>query len=207
MTSNSDALFDGKKEYATRQAKDASPKGSWDEGVTGLLGVVNAHPHLYSTSSCSGRVSIYVEGPKGRKGGGEWLFVTHAFSEFAAMKLDELDVDGGGSEREIVMKFEPMILHLCARNAAMATKALGMAISCGFRESGMVPQKGRETVMVGIRSSLRLEIPLGSVTPDGAALDLKLDQAYLLWLQHIVERKFAENEERIHRLERGFREL
>lgn len=73
---------------------DLSPKGSIDAGVRDLIDEINAVPTLVTTSSCSGRVSVYVEGRKqeaysldaesvgivasaGGKGGGRWLFVSH----------------------------------------------------------------------------------------------------------------------------------
>lgn len=82
---------------------DASPKGSVDAGIRDLIGRLNAHAGLVTTSSCAGRVSVYLEGEKkggkrtdaagvaetargggsvaassaGGKGGGEWLFVSH----------------------------------------------------------------------------------------------------------------------------------
>lgn len=46
---------------------DASPKGSVDEGIRGLIGRINAREGLVTTSSCAGRVSVYLEG---RRSGG-----------------------------------------------------------------------------------------------------------------------------------------
>ncbi|KAK4155163.1 methyltransferase TYW3-domain-containing protein [Chaetomidium leptoderma] len=43
---------------------DASPKGSVDVGVRHLIGHINAHAGLVTTSSCAGRVSVYLEGRK-----------------------------------------------------------------------------------------------------------------------------------------------
>jgi tRNA wybutosine-synthesizing protein 3 len=82
---------------------DASPKGSVDAGIRHLIDQLNRHAGLVTTSSCAGRVSVYLEGRKttgsastdeawageserasgnaassaGGKGGGEWLFVSH----------------------------------------------------------------------------------------------------------------------------------
>ncbi|KAK5654392.1 hypothetical protein OQA88_7301 [Cercophora sp. LCS_1] len=85
------------EEYA-----DASPKGSVDAGIRQLIDELNRQEGLVTTSSCAGRVSVYLEGRKsstsevadgaedrvqssaGGKGGGEWLYVSHD-------PLDELD--------------------------------------------------------------------------------------------------------------------
>jgi tRNA wybutosine-synthesizing protein 3 len=73
---------------------DLSPKGSVDIGIRELLAEINAIATLVTTSSCAGRVCVYVEGQKqpaksfrgqsadavassGGKGGGKWLFVSH----------------------------------------------------------------------------------------------------------------------------------
>jgi len=99
---------------------DASPKGSVDEGIRHLIDEINGRDGLVTTSSCAGRVSVFVEGSKkgdggqrvveggdaeagnrgeekpasavgGKGGGGTWLFVSHE-------KVDEgvLRGDGGG---------------------------------------------------------------------------------------------------------------
>jgi tRNA wybutosine-synthesizing protein 3 len=46
---------------------DLSPKGSVDEGIRELIRDVNALEGLVTTSSCAGRVSVFVEGSKRRK--------------------------------------------------------------------------------------------------------------------------------------------
>jgi tRNA wybutosine-synthesizing protein 3 len=114
---------------------DLSPKGSVDEGIRGLIDVINSVPGLVTTSSCAGRVSIYVEGKKrnaldqnegqaiagkGGKGGGKWIFVSHdpvsldneAWTGSLLAKF-ELQLYAGSeiSETEslIHLKFEPMV--------------------------------------------------------------------------------------------------
>ena len=85
---------------------DASPKGSVDDGVRELIGQINNTPGFVTTSSCAGRIAVYLDGPPklapslspaveddetaavvaGRtptasasgKGGGRWLFSSHA---------------------------------------------------------------------------------------------------------------------------------
>ena len=75
---------------------DRSPKGSVDEGIRDLIGSINALPGLVTTSSCAGRISVFLEGrrdkqvqtsqreqperqfaPSGGKGAGKWLYVSH----------------------------------------------------------------------------------------------------------------------------------
>jgi tRNA wybutosine-synthesizing protein 3 len=76
---------------------DLSPKGSVDEGIKALINDINSIEGLVTTSSCAGRVSVYLDGsytssklvnhrdenldPKnstlGSKGGGQWLYISH----------------------------------------------------------------------------------------------------------------------------------
>ncbi|KAF3918053.1 hypothetical protein ABW21_db0205306 [Orbilia brochopaga] len=81
---------------------DASPKGSVDTHILPLIELLNQQDGIVTTSSCSGRVSVFLEGRKevhndsrnrdsdsiqeslenlaavgGKGGGGKWLLVTH----------------------------------------------------------------------------------------------------------------------------------
>ena len=80
---------------------DKSPKGSVDSQITTLITEINGYEGLVTTSSCAGRVSVYVEGrgtagavftpdgdgdgetrlkataTVGGKGGGRWAYVSH----------------------------------------------------------------------------------------------------------------------------------
>jgi tRNA(Phe) wybutosine-synthesizing methylase Tyw3 len=88
---------------------DASPKGSIDTQILPLITRLNEHADAFTTSSCSGRISVFLEGAKllvesepsaedgrapsapsvgitGGKGeGGKWLFVSHDPVEFTSM--------------------------------------------------------------------------------------------------------------------------
>lgn len=74
---------------------DLSPKGSIDAPIRSLISDINHTDGLVTTSSCSGRICVFLEGRKagssvvaaeppddapagpGGKGGGAWLFVSH----------------------------------------------------------------------------------------------------------------------------------
>lgn len=115
MTSNSTPLpqsFLAKKKRILQQLAvpdedydDLSPKGSVDLGIRDLIEEINALEGCVTTSSCAGRVSVFLEGKKtsgkegengegegegerenvatttvgvgGKGGGGRWLFVSH----------------------------------------------------------------------------------------------------------------------------------
>ncbi|KAL4898820.1 methyltransferase TYW3-domain-containing protein [Aspergillus ambiguus] len=90
---------------------DLSPKGSVDEGIRDLIRDINGLPGLVTTSSCAGRISVFLEGrkkqpkaseeqqqqqqqqrqfvPSGGKGAGKWLYVSHDPLEEKATSLHE----------------------------------------------------------------------------------------------------------------------
>lgn len=101
---------------------DLSPKGSVDRGVRELCAEINTLDGFVTTSSCAGRIAVYLEGGQQKtlpdediddatiataattstagsgKGGGEWLFVSHDPLELDAttgglMKLFGMDPD------------------------------------------------------------------------------------------------------------------
>ena len=111
---------------------DLSPKGSVDEGIRHLIAEINAVQGLVTTSSCAGRVSVFVEGRKtavcdeggdaqlagvgGKGGGGNWLLVSHDPVEendawIQGLDLaDEANVSAGSAGRRLIhFKFEPMV--------------------------------------------------------------------------------------------------
>ncbi|KAJ6151296.1 hypothetical protein N7470_007890 [Penicillium chermesinum] len=142
---------------------DLSPKGSVDKGIRDLIGDINALPGLVTTSSCAGRISIFLEGttkssrpepepqtqfaPSGGKGAGRWLYVSHDPFDFGQNHTSLLEqfglVEGDGkppsgqSLRLVRFHFEPLILHIMAATLSHAQPVLSAASSSGFRESGL----------------------------------------------------------------------
>ncbi|KAL0398768.1 UNVERIFIED_CONTAM: tRNA wybutosine-synthesizing protein 2/3/4 [Sesamum radiatum] len=64
-------------------APDKSPKGTVDAPIIPLLTAINSHPSYFTTSSCSGRITILSQptaspsASKKKARGGSWLFVSH----------------------------------------------------------------------------------------------------------------------------------
>ena len=42
--------------------EDASPKGSVDDGIRELISLINNNEHYVTTSSCAGRVAVFLDG-------------------------------------------------------------------------------------------------------------------------------------------------
>ncbi|KAK3673178.1 hypothetical protein LTR78_007018 [Recurvomyces mirabilis] len=156
------------------QYTDLSPKGSVDAGIRDLIAEINDSPDYVTTSSCAGRIAVYLEGSKGAKGGGKWLYTSHEpieVPEGPGEVLQMFGVLGGAVQcatpsdaekaRFVHFKFEPMILHILSSSLKPAQRIMSAAMSAGFRESGInsiLPhtspqQTSPATPMVGVRSS------------------------------------------------------
>ncbi|CAN1326735.1 tRNA wybutosine-synthesizing protein 2/3/4 [Linum perenne] len=149
---------------------DKSPKGFIDEPIIPLLNLINSHPSYFTTSSCSGRISILSQpkpssssAPKKKARGGSWLFITHDPADASAvvsLVFPPPDSTIPDSSHELVFRFEPLIIAVECRDVDSAQSLVSLAISSGFRESG-ITSASKKRVIVGIRCSIRMEVPLG----------------------------------------------
>ncbi|KAJ1700928.1 hypothetical protein LUZ63_000707 [Rhynchospora breviuscula] len=183
-------------------APDKSPKGGVDAPIIPLLDLLNSHPSFFTTSSCSGRISILLSNPdpstnqvqnqekkKKKAGGGRWLFVSHEKAELeTVLKLLFGDLKEEDVGFEAVLRFEPMIVAVDCRDLDAARQLVGVAISSGFRESGITSVQKR--VMVAVRCSIRMEVPLGQVG------NLLVSDEYVSYLIGIANRKLEANKQR-----------
>lgn len=187
---------------------DYSPKGSVDHEIVPLINIINCKRDLVTTSSCAGRVSIFIEGDKsgeklkvGGKGlGGHWLFFTHDPAKLVPQWRKGLDdyehvchVDPESPRRYVLYKFEPFILHVKCRDHATARALFSLAVSCGFRETGIGSNDN-----VAIRISMRIDAPIGFLK--GSKIHLLASREYLAELDARALELFTKNNRRINQL-------
>lgn len=105
------------------QYQDLSPKGSVDAGIRELISEINSLPEYVTTSSCAGRIAVYLEGAKGAKGGGKWLFTSHdpvdlptdegeCFSILGISRGNPTTPEETADSRFVHFKFEPLVSAL-----------------------------------------------------------------------------------------------
>lgn len=201
--------FDVSKRNAVEKL-DKSPKGSIDAPILELVGAVNGHADFVTTSTCSGRVSLYEARDQG---GGRWRVVAHrtvSLAEiadavtpgWAACATPYGGTAGAGvpewANSLVSLKVEPPIMHVQCRDVAAAKRLLQVALRAGYRESGLVLSESSK-VMLAIRTTANcLEIPLAA---DGAQL---VPDAYLAWVVDHANAKFSANAERLDGLHATF---
>ncbi|KAJ4828742.1 hypothetical protein Tsubulata_025157 [Turnera subulata] len=179
---------------------DKSPKGTVDAPIIPLLQAINSHPCFYTTSSCSGRISILATpkplpnspSPPAKARGGSWLFITHDYPAHPDSILPLLfcppDPAPATTTSDLVFRFEPLIVAVECRDVEAASSLVALAVRSGFRESGITSAGKR--VIVGIRSSIRMEVPLG----DSGSLLVSPD--YVRFLVGLANEKMEANRKR-----------
>ncbi|PFH61243.1 hypothetical protein XA68_17877 [Ophiocordyceps unilateralis] len=213
---------------------DASPKGSVDEAIRPLIEDINRFDGFVTTSSCAGRVSVFLEGIKtpaaaenaqrtptagvgGKGAGGTWLFVSHkpvARDEpwADALEFVEDTVANGREDRLIHFKFEPMILHVLTTSPAHAQLLLRAGLQAGFRESGAIniepahydDNEQSTTPMVAIRSQGLGLESLIGCQAGDGRRRCFVSADYLETLRTIADERFIENAKRIDRFRAAF---
>uniref|UniRef100_T1JA02 tRNA wybutosine-synthesizing protein 3 homolog n=1 Tax=Strigamia maritima TaxID=126957 RepID=T1JA02_STRMM len=135
---------------------DLSKKGSIDEPIRDLVEYINGCNDFVTSSSCSGRVVVYCQVTEGKiiKSGCKWILVSHEKVDGDAL-FAVLDPKKG----DLVLKFEPFILHVQCRHLQHAQFMHKIAINSGFRNSGITMGKAGK-ITLAVRSSLSLEVPL-----------------------------------------------
>jgi len=169
---------------------DKSKKGNVDAPLVSLIDVINHHPDLYTTSSCSGRISLFTDNDSRIKADASWLFVTH---EQANVKDIFLTLKQSLPESIVWLRAEGLILHVCARDIAVAKKLVQFAQSHGFKKSTLLGFSKR--FIVEILSTQRIDAP---IAVDGHLL---VDEAYISFLVNLANKKLDRTHEQITELE------
>ncbi|EMG48615.1 hypothetical protein G210_0789 [Candida maltosa Xu316] len=171
---------------------------------------------MVTTSSCSGRVSVFLEGLKNMnstsvvsKGNyGRWLFVTHDpknldnWYDSIPFKYDTTKFPSDANARSILYKFEALILHVKCRNEEMAQKLYILAMNNGFRESGI-----GNNFNVAIRVNIKLDIPIGFQDVDSEDVNCFVDREYLKYITKISHERFTENFKKLDQLYKSIEQL
>jgi tRNA wybutosine-synthesizing protein 3 len=157
---------------------DFSPKGSIDAPVIELVDFINDLPDYVTTSSCSGRISVFRD--ENSTKGIQWILVVHGVITVKQLKdaIITQDIVTAGSHY-IVLKCEAFILHVRCRDLESGRKLHQIAMGCGFRESGL--SMGQKRVQLAIRTTAYgLELPMAIGTKillDDFALDVIVSEA------------------------------
>lgn len=140
-----------KKNFLSK--KDKSNKGAIDRPILKLIEAINKKENYFTTSSCSGRTTIWIEPTTGIKKDVEFLYETHS-------KTNIKNIEKHLKQRpkqQLWFRFEPMILHVSCRTIEDANRLLD-TIRQHFKHSGIMA--ARKKIMLEIRGSEFIETPI-----------------------------------------------
>ena len=159
--------FEEQKERAMKGLRKALAEDKVDKDVIPLLERINALDNYFTTSSCSGRISIMEMPYFGDKVNSVWLGKWHR--EVTAEEV--LEAIGKHKSGQLWFLVRSPILHVAARTMEDVVELLNLAIGLGFKYSN-IKSVSHKKLLVEIRSTERMDVPLGE---DG---ELWVDEEY-----------------------------
>ncbi len=174
---------------------DQSKKGNVDVQIKDLLDLINDKYDYYTTSSCAGRINLFVEPKSGRKDHAEWLFVSHDTAQADSV----LESVAKLPKETVWFRFESAILHICCRDMGAAKTLVDLAHKMGFKHSGIISMSKR--IMVEIVSTERIDTP---ISKEGKLL---VSEDYITFLVEKANKKLDKNRERIDKFKKSFSKL
>jgi len=205
--SETSSLFDKQKSDCFSKI-DLSRKGSIDEPILKIIETLNTHKNYFSLSSCSGRIVVLREGGSPIdahqdeasneltssvvKAGCAWIHVDHEVVDVdKVLQLIQQHTESQITKGCVVIKFEPLVLHIQCRSTEHAKLLHTVAIEAGFRNSGITLGKSGKVVSA-VRSTHALEVP---VSDDSGKLLVSPD--YIKFILRKSNTKLEENFRRI----------
>lgn len=113
---------------------DKSNEKKWDEKIKPLCDKINFKENYFTTSSCSGRITIVKTTEN--KIEDAFLFKSHEKVTFVQIKKIVNSI-----EEVAYFRMEACALHVACKNFDDAIKLLDIARSIGFKKSGIISDK------------------------------------------------------------------
>ncbi len=148
--------FEEQKVKAMESLRRALEEDKVDRDIIPLLEKLNALESYFTTSSCSGRISVMEMPHFGDKLNSVWLGKWHR-----EVSVEEvLEVVRKHKSGQLWFLVRSPILHVSARTMEDAVRLLNLAIGLGFKYSN-IKSVSHKKLLVEIRSTERMDVPLG----------------------------------------------
>lgn len=186
--------FDKSKEKVLDELylPDRSKKGNVDKAIIPLIDLINKHSDYYTTSSCSGRISIFTGHDVKIKSEAKWLFVSHEQVNFDKI----VDVLNDLPESMTSFRVEGLILHVACKTYEMAVKFLILCQNNGYKHTGIIAATKRFVVQVlGVE---RFDAPIARNN------ELMVSKNYIKFLLEEANKKLEKTHNSIERLYLAF---
>ncbi|MDD5192985.1 MAG: hypothetical protein PHF67_00190 [Candidatus Nanoarchaeia archaeon] len=171
--------------------KDKSSIGDTDEKIKSLCDKINSMKDYYTTSSCSGRITLVKDNTK--KLPGLFLWRTHEKTSFGELKLQLENSKFAKDDSGIVyFKQEPCLLVVSCRNSESQKKLFDIARNNGWKKSGIISTDKR--LIIELISAENISLP---IINNGEVL---VDDNYLKFLVKEANKKLELTWKKIEKL-------
>ncbi len=187
--------MDSWESYRAKHLKkyhEAKGSGAVDPPIVPLLELLNSHTDYVTTSSCSGRIALLSTSLSERKGESFFFRKWHRPILFDELWDAIAGYSGGG---RLLLKFDPFIIHVGARDFEAALRLLRVARGAGVKIAG-IQSADSAKVHVEIRGIDAVSLPVF----DGSLL---VSSDYVRYLVGYLNWKMLRNQERLERLYRA----
>ncbi|WP_297506470.1 hypothetical protein [Thermococcus sp.] len=182
--------FEEQKARAMEGLRKALAEDKVDHDIIPLLEKINALDNYFTTSSCSGRISVMEMPHFGDKLNSLWLGKWHR-----EVTVEEvLEAIGRHNSGQLWFLVRGPILHVAARTMEDAVKLLNLAIGIGFKYSN-IKSVSHKKLLVEIRSTERMDVPLGE---NG---ELWVDEEYIEKIVDLANAQLRRFKGKLKRLE------
>ncbi|NJE26473.1 hypothetical protein E3E22_07565 [Thermococcus sp. MV5] len=188
--------FELQKKKALESLNEALEKGLVDSDIISLLNKINSLENYFTTSSCSGRISIMQMPEFGDKLNAVWLGKWHREVKIEEV-LNAINKHDGGM---LWFMLHSPILHVSAKTLTDAIELLNLAIACGFKHSN-IKSISNKKLIVEIRSTERMDVPLGR---NG---ELWVENAYLYRIVEMANLQLRRAKMKLRKLENEIQKL
>ncbi len=192
------ADFDGHKEKSLNTLKRAMENGEVDEKVIPLLDIINKTRSFFTTSSCSGRISLSHVPLKGKKKDHKFVAKWHrkVKVEEVAEKIGEVLESKAFPNSVLWLKFESFILHIGCRDLEAAEKLINLCIRLGFKRSGAF--RITPFPFVEVIATDYVAVPVGINNRIGVS------DNYIRFVVEILNGRMEENDRKLRRFTEAF---
>lgn len=171
MTFNFDST---KKDILNK--KDRSNIGFIDNKISKLCILINSNENYFTTSSCSGRITLVLDEDKKTKN--VFLYRTHEKINFEDFKKSLFELSKKLKKGIIFFKQEPCFIVVSCKNKESQWKLFSNARNNGWKKSGILSIDKK--LLVELMSDERLEFPVmkdGEILIDDKLINLVVDKA------------------------------
>lgn len=175
---------------------DRSWKGDVDVEAIPIIEVINSKEDFYTTSSCSGRISLFFEAESGRKDESGWKFVEHRTVDVKEILESLKDLP----KLNVWFRQEAPIFHIACRDYVCAKNLLEVCRDVGLKHSGIIGNSEKRLI-VEIVFNNKIDVPVAS---EG---ELFVDEKFIKFLVRQANDKFKKNQKLLKRFEKELKNL